>query len=386
MTSATAKIRLGMVGGGQGAFIGNVHRIAARLDDRYKLVAGALSSDPTRALESALQLGIAEDRSYTDFVVMAVTEAAREDGIEVATIVTPNHLHFAPAKALLEAGIHVICDKPLTSSLADAETLQTLARDTGLVFAVTYNYSGYPMVRQAREMVASGKLGEVRLVQVEYPQDWLVTNLETNGHKQALWRTDPAQAGDGGSLSDIGTHAFHLAEFVSGKEVTSLLADLSSFVDGRTLDDNAQILLRFANGARGSLWASQVACGHENGLRIRVYGDQAGLEWFQEEPNKLIFMPFGKSKQVITRGGPDVGHSASAASRIPAGHPEGFLEGFANLYRDLADQIIARRQGRDDSAPSLVPTITDGVRGMKFIDRSVASSRAGGVWQSLVST
>lgn len=383
MTSAPEKIRLGMIGGGLGAFIGNVHRIAARLDDRYTLVAGALSSDPTRASESAQQLGIAEDRSYTDFVTMATAEAAREDGTEVAAIVTPNHLHFAPAKALLEAGIHVICEKPLTSTLAEAEILLALARDAGLVFAVTYNYSGYPMVRQAREMVTLGKLGEVRLIQVEYPQDWLATDLESSGHKQALWRTDPAQAGAGGSIGDIGTHAFHLAEFISGQEVSSLLADLSSFVGGRALDDNAQILLRFANGARGSLWASQVACGHENGLRIRVYGDRAGLEWFQEEPNKLIFNPLGKSTQLITRGGPDAGLSASRVSRIPAGHPEGFLEGFANLYSDVADMIIARRQGRDDADTSLVPSVADGVRGLKFIDRAVASSKAGGEWQSL---
>jgi len=383
MTQAVKKIRLGMVGGGQGAFIGEVHRIAARLDDRYELVAGALSSDPACSLESALQLGIAEDRAYTDFATMATEEAAREDGIEVGAIVTPNHVHFAPAKALIEAGIHVICDKPLTSSLAEAETLHTLANDTDLVFAVTYNYSGYPMVRQAREMVSAGELGQIRLVQVEYPQDWLTSDLESSGHKQASWRTDPAKAGAGGSIGDIGTHAFHLAEFISGHKVTSLLAELSSFVGGRTLDDNAQILLRFANGARGSLWASQVAAGHENGLRIRIYGDQAGLEWFQEDPNKLIFMPLGKSKQIITRGGPDVGISASQGSRIPAGHPEGFLEGFANLYSDVADLIIDRRQGGQNSVTNLVPTVEDGVRGLKFIDRAVASSAAGGVWQTL---
>jgi len=383
MTQAVKKIRLGMVGGGQGAFIGEVHRIAARLDDRYELVAGALSGDPARSLESALQLGIAEDRAYTDFATMATAEAAREDGIEVGAIVTPNHLHFAPAKALIESGIHVICDKPLTSSLAEAETLHSLAKDSGLVFAVTYNYSGYPMVRQAREMVSAGELGQIRLVQVEYPQDWLTNDLESNGHKQASWRTDPAKAGAGGSIGDIGTHAFHLAEFVSGQQVRSLLAELSSFVGGRKLDDNAQILLRFANGARGSLWASQVAAGHENGLRIRIYGDQAGLEWFQEDPNKLIFMPLGKSKQIITRGGPDVGKSASGGSRIPAGHPEGFLEGFANLYSDVADLIIDRRQGGPNSVTNLVPTVEDGVRGLKFIDRAVASSSAGGVWQTL---
>jgi predicted dehydrogenase len=232
-------------------------------------------------------------------------------------------------------------------------------------------------------MVSAGKLGQIRLVQVEYPQDWLTTDLESTGHKQASWRTDPKLAGAGGSIGDIGTHAFHLAEFISGLKISSLLAELSSFVDGRTLDDNAQILLRFDNGARGSLWASQVASGHENGLRIRLYGDQAGLEWFQEEPNKLLFTPLGKSKQIITRGGPDVGISANQGSRIPAGHPEGFLEGFANVYKDVADKILAHRDGSNETEANLAPSIEAGVRGMKFIDRAVASSNAGGVWQDL---
>jgi len=380
------KIRLGMVGGGIGAFIGDVHRMAARLDDRYELVAGAFSSDPARTKESAAEFGVAEDRAYEDFTTMAREERARADGIEAVAIVTPNHLHHAPARAFLDAGIHVICDKPLTASLEDARELQALVKESDLLFAVTYNYSGYPMVRQAREMIGNGALGDIRVVQVEYPQDWLSTDLETSGQKQAAWRTDPKQAGAGGSLGDIGTHAFHLTEFVTGLEVTSLLADLHAFVPGRQLDDNAQMLLRFSNGARGSLWASQVAVGHENGLRIRVYGEQASLEWFQEQPNQLRYSVLGETPRVITRGCSAAGDSANAVTRIPGGHPEGFLEAFANLYRDFADQIQARKnqQATPDNA-NLVPTVTDGLKGVEFVEKAVASSANGGIWQSLES-
>jgi len=380
------KIRLGMVGGGIGAFIGDVHRMAARLDDRYELLAGAFSSDPARTKESADELGVAEERAYEDFTIMAREERARADGIEAVAIVTPNHLHHAPARAFLDAGIHVICDKPLTASLEDARELQALVKESDLLFAVTYNYSGYPMVRQAREMIGDGVLGDIRVVQVEYPQDWLSTDLETSGQKQAAWRTDPKQAGAGGSLGDIGTHAFHLTEFVTGLEVTSLLADLHAFVPGRQLDDNAQMLLRFSNGARGSLWASQVAVGHENGLRIRVYGEQASLEWFQEQPNQLRYSVLGETPRVITRGCSDAGDSANAVTRIPGGHPEGFLEAFANLYRDFADQIQARKnqQATPDSA-NLVPTVADGLKGVEFVEKAVASSANGGIWQSLES-
>ena len=380
------KIRLGMVGGGIGAFIGDVHRMAARLDDRYELVAGAFSSDPARSKESAAQFGIADDRAYEDFVSMAQAEHSRVDGIEAVAIVTPNHLHHAPARAFLAAGIHVICDKPLTASLQDARELQALVKETGLLFAVTYNYSGYPMVRQAREMIGDGALGDIRVVQVEYPQDWLSTDLETSGQKQAAWRTDPKQAGAGGSLGDIGTHAFHLTEFITGLEVTSLLADLHAFVPGRQLDDNAQMLLRFNNGARGSLWASQVAVGHENGLRIRVYGDKASLEWFQEQPNQLRYSVLGETPRLITRGSSAAGGSANAITRIPGGHPEGFLEAFANLYRDFADQIQARKnQQAPSNSASLVPTVTDGLKGVEFVEKAVTSSTNGGVWQSLES-
>ncbi|MBT72729.1 MAG: oxidoreductase [Gammaproteobacteria bacterium] len=378
---SSAKIRLGMVGGGQGAFIGEVHRIAARLDNRFELVAGALSSDPQRATDSAAELGIDPKRSYASFEEMASREGKLKSGIEAVAIVTPNHLHCAAAKAFLKAGIHVICDKPLTANLDDAEALATLATESGLVFTVTYNYSGYPMVRQARQMVAAGKLGNIRIIQIEYAQDWLATNIEASGQKQATWRTDPDQGGAGGSIADIGTHAFHLAEFVSGLKAKSLLADLDAFVVGRSLDDNANILLHYSNGAKGMLWCSQVASGKENGLQLRFYGSRGGLQWSQEDPNYLQYTPLGEARQTLTRGGSSVGESAAAATRIPAGHPEGFLEGFANLYRETADLIEAHRQG--DSTESLVPTVSDGLRGMRFIEKAVASNQAGSIWQSL---
>jgi predicted dehydrogenase len=280
--AAPRRLRLGMVGGGRGAFIGAVHRIAARLDDRYELVAGALSADPTRARDSAADLHISADRAYADFSEMAGREASRPDGIDVVSIVTPNHLHAAPAKAFLGHGIHVICDKPLTSTMEDAESLAAAVKKSGLIFGLTHNYTGYPLVRQAREMVAAGELGDIRLVQVEYAQDWLTTRLEATGQKQAEWRTDPARSGAAGCVGDIGTHAFNLAEFVSGLKVERLAADLSIFVPGRALDDNAHMLLRFSGGAKGMLWSSQVAPGNENGLRLRVYGTKSGLEWGQE--------------------------------------------------------------------------------------------------------
>ena len=371
-----ARIRLGMVGGGQGAFIGDVHRIAARLDDRYDLVAAALSSDPERAANSAKDLHIASDRSYSDFEAMAKAEAAREDGIQVVAIVTPNHLHGQVAKAFLAENIHVICDKPLTSTLAEAEELASVATSSKALFAVTYNYSGYPMVRHAKQMVANGELGKLRVIQVEYAQDWLATNLEAAGQKQASWRTDPKLAGAGGSIGDIGTHGFHLAEFISGLTTTSLLADLESFVPNRTLDDNAHILLRYNSGAKGMLWVSQVAAGKENGLKISLFGDKAGLIWRQENPNYLTFTPLGAPAQTLARGSDLLSASATAATRIPSGHPEGFLEGFANLYSDIADLI----SGDVNPEDSLVPSLQDGLRGMRFIDAAVSSSAANGKW------
>ncbi len=374
-----------MVGGGRGAFIGGVHRFCARLDGQYELVAGALSSDAKRAKESGADLRLAPDRVYTSFTEMAAAESKRPDGIEAVSIVTPNDSHHAIARAFLDHGIDVICDKPMTTTVDDAVDLVRAVRKTGLVFGVTHNYTGYPMVRQAREMVAAGELGTIRVVQVEYVQDWLTTKLEDTGQKQAAWRVDPARAGVGGALGDIGTHAYNLAGFVTGLETRELAADLSRFVAGRRLDDNDHILLRFANGARGMLWSSQVAPGNENGLRLRVYGEKAGLEWQQEHPNQLRFAPVGQPPRVLSRGGPTIGMAATLATRIPAGHPEGYLEGFANLYRDLAEQIRARRAKRaPDPRALLVPTVEDGARGVKFIAAAVESSAKNGAWVDLL--
>ena len=379
---ATARrVRLGMVGGGQGAFIGGVHRMAARLDDRFELVAGALSSDAARAAASAAELHIAPERSYADYGAMARAEAARADGIDAVAIVTPNHLHAPIATAFLDAGIDVICDKPLTTTLSEALALVERVRKSGRLFALTHNYSGYPMVRQAREMVAAGELGEIRVVQAEYPQDWLSTDLESTGQKQAAWRVDPAQAGAGGALGDIGTHAEHLARFISGLELAAVSADLTTFVAGRRLDDNVHVLLRYSSGARGMLWASQVAPGNENALRVRLYGSKAGLAFSQENPNQLWFTPLGQPPRLLTRGGSGSGAAASRATRIPAGHPEGYLEGFAQLYRDVAEQLQARWQQRaPDPLACWVPTVEDGALGMKFIESVVESSRADGRW------
>ena len=294
-----------MVGGGPGAFIGAVHRIAARMDDHYELVAAALSSDPARSRAAAQDLHIAPDRAYGSYTDMARAEAARQDRIEAVAIVTPNNLHYPMAKAFLEAGIHVICDKPLTTTVQEAVDLAAIVRSTGLIFGLTHNYTGYPMVRQARQMIAEGQLGKLRVVQVEYAQDWLATPLENTGQKQAAWRTDPAQSGPGGSLGDIGTHAYNIACFVTGLRCREVAADVSILVPGRRLDDNVQILLRFAEGAKGGLWASQVATGNANNLRLRVYGEKAGLEWHQEEPNTLQFVRLGEAPETLRRPGPE---------------------------------------------------------------------------------
>jgi len=386
VAGAPRRIRLGMVGGGQGAFIGAVHRIAARLDDRYELVAGALSSAPGRARDSAAALHLAPERSYADFAAMAQAEAARPDGIEAVAIVTPNSMHHAPAKAFLAHGVHVICEKPMTHRLEDALDLQAAVQDSGALFAVAHTYTGYPLVRQARAMVADGAIGKVRVVQVEYAQDWLTRRLEAGGpdqagQKQAEWRTDPARSGAAGSVGDIGTHAFNLAEFVTGLMVHSLAADLTRFVPDRELDDNAHMLLRFAGGARGMLWSSQVAVGQENALRLRVYGTEGGLEWAQEQPNALLFTPYGEPPRLIRRAGAGSSPVAAHASRVPSGHPEGYLEAFAQLYRDLAEQISARAEGRaPDTACLLVPGIDAGVRGMRFITAAVGSGAANAAW------
>lgn len=382
--SSHKPIRYGMVGGGQGAFIGGVHRFAARLDGEFELVAGALSSNPERALASAIELGLDPARSYASFQEMAEAEAARPDGIEVVAIVTPNHMHFPAAKAFLDAGIHVICDKPVTSTLADAKKLAALVKASGKVFVLTHNYTGYPMVRQAREMVQAGRLGTIRVIHAEYPQDWLTPKVEDTGSKQAGWRTDPKQSGAGGAIGDIGTHAYNLARFVSGLKLDALSADLTAFVPGRVLDDNAHVMLRFDGGAKGMLWASQVAPGHENGLKLRIYGDKGGLEWNQEQPNHLWFTPFGEPKQLLTRNGAGTGPAAARISRIPAGHPEGYLEGFATIYSEAARAIrAARKTGGKQPKDVIYPTIDDGVEGVAFVEACVKSSNKNAAWTKL---
>lgn len=378
-----ARIRLGMVGGGEGAFIGAVHRMAARLDGEYELLAGALSATPEKALRSGLALGLDPARVYADFEAMARAEARRRDGIEAVAIVTPNHMHAPAALAFLKRGIHVICDKPLATSLKQAQGLKAATDRAGVVFAVTYNYSGYAMVRHARAMVAAGEIGRIRVVQVEYPQEWLTEALEQTGQKQAEWRTDPARSGAGGSIGDIGTHAFHLAAFVSGLAVTEISAELTSFVAGRRLDDNVQVMLRYENGARGSLWASQVAPGNENGLRLRIYGDKGGLEWAQEQPDQLKWSPFGEVQRIVTRGSGGANAAAQRVTRIPAGHPEGYLEAFATIYREAAAAIRARQAGLPIPGDSTFPTLEDGLRGMAFIEAAVASSKANARWTKL---
>ena len=372
-------LKLGMVGGGRGAFIGGVHRMAARLDGHWELVAGAFSSNPDRAAASAADLGIAAERSYDSFAAMAKAEAARPDGIDAVAIVTPNHLHAPVAMAFLRAGIPVICDKPLTTTVEDAEALVRLVAETGLPFILTQTYSGYPMVREARALVAAGRIGRVRHVQVEYLQDWLAESVEREGQKQAAWRTDPAQSGVGGCIADIGTHAFNLATFVTGLVPQALLADLTAFGPGRALDDNAAVLLRFEGGAKGMIWASQIAPGTKNGLCIRVAGETGGLLWDQERHDNLEFTPVGKPTRTLQRGGDGV----LTPARLPAGHPEGYLEAFATLYAEAAGQVREFRNGTKSGRDIVLPTVSDGLAGMRFITAAVRSSEEGGIWVRL---
>jgi predicted dehydrogenase len=379
------RLRVGMVGGGRDAFIGAVHRLAIRLDDRIQLVAGALSSDPERARLSAADIGIAADRAYSSYQQMARAEAARADGIEAVVIVTPNHLHGPVAKAFLEAGIDVICDKPLSATLAQAEELAAVAAKSGLVFAVTFNNTGYAMVREARSLIASGALGKIRIIRADYIQDWLTLPIDADGQKQAEWRTDPERAGRSACLADIGVHAFNLGRFVTDMVPNEVAADLTTFVPGRRLDDNAHVMMRYAGGARGVLVASQVSPGNYNRLSLKVYGEKAGLEWFAHEPEVLRFSPFGEPTRILTRGGPGGGAAAASVSRMPAEHPEGYVEGFANLYRDAAALIVARRAGRtpDPALVAAVPSIHDGLAGMRFIEAAVDSHENGGTWTTL---
>ena len=368
-----------MVGGGQGAFIGGLHRIAARLDGQWTLVAGALSSDPLRAAASASELGIARERSYADFAQMASAEAARADGIDAVAVVTPNHLHAPVATAFLSAGIPVICDKPMTRTAEEAEALAALVTRTGVPFILTQTYTGYPMVREARAIVNRSVLGQIRHVQVEYLQDWLVDAIEKTGQKQALWRTDPELSGEGGCVSDIGTHAFNLACFVTGMTASEVLADLTSFGAGRKLDDNAAVLLRFREGAKGMIWSSQVTPGAKNALRMRVVGEKGGLEWDQEHPEELALSLTGEPTRILRRGGDRVQTNA----RTPAGHPEGYLEAFATLYADAAQVVRAYRDVDCVDLQYTLPGVVDGLLGMQFVSACVRSSRAGGRWTAL---
>jgi predicted dehydrogenase len=375
--SQARPLRLGMVGGGEGAYIGNIHRIAARLDGAFQLVAGAFDADAARGHRFATTQGIDPGRSYDDYRAMIVAEAARDDRIDVVAICTPNHTHFPIAKDFLEADYDVICEKPLTTTLADAIELERLVKETGRFMGVTYTYSGYPMVHEAREMVAAGKLGAVRTVQVEYPLEWMATAIEQQGNVQAAWRTDPKKSGRGGSIGDIGTHAYHLAGFVTGLKLEALSADLARFVEGRLLDDNAHVMLRYEGGARGLLWSSQVALGCSNGIRLRVFGEKGGLAWFQEQPNELTFAPLFGRTEIVKRGADDLSEAAKVRTRTPPGHPEGYLEAFANLYRGFAEAVWAQRAGRKPSAIGQnVPTVHDGLKGVAFVDAVVDSAES----------
>ena len=380
--SGDRRLRIGMVGGGREAFIGAVHRMAIRLDDQASVVAGALSSDAEVAALSAADIGIAPDRAYASYEQMALAEATRSDGVEAVVIVTPNHLHAPVARAFMSAGVDIICDKPLASTLQDACDLLERTRASGLVFAVSLNNTGYAMVRQAREMVAAGAIGDIRIIRVEYVQDWLTLPIDAEGQKQAAWRTDPKRAGRSACLADIGVHAHSLAAYVTGLTLESVCADLSTFVPGRALDDNAHVLLRYAGGARGVLVASQVSPGNYNRLSLQVYGSSGGIEWCGEEPDVLLYCELGKPKQRLVRGGPGATEQARRSSRLPAAHPEGYIEGFANFYRDAIELIRARRSGTapDPAAHRAVPTVEDGARGLKFVESAVESHLAGGVW------
>ena len=375
------KIRIGMVGGGKNAFIGGVHRIALRLDGYYELVAGSFSSNFDNSKETGKDLGLAKDRIYETYHEMAEKESARSDGIDVVAIVTPNHLHIPIAKIFAEKGIHIICDKPLALSSEEAINLKNIVESKKLIFALTHNYTGYPMVRHARSLIQKGDLGSIRVIQAEYPQDWLTTKAEDSGLKQAEWRTDPKRSGDGGCIGDIGTHAFNLIRFITGLEVDELSADIHTFVKGRLLDDNAQIMLRFKGGAKGAIWSSQVAVGNENNLKIRVFGENGGLEWRQEDPNYLYYTKFGHPTQRVTRGSASASEEANNVTRVPPGHPEGYLEGFANIYSDVCKSLFAQINNQNyDQSNDCYPTIYDGVEGMRFIETVLESSKNNSKW------
>ena len=382
------KIRYGMVGGGRGAFIGAVHRIAANIDGQIELVAGAFSADPEKSKASGADLFLAPGRVYGSYQELVAQEAAlpADQRIDFVAIVTPNHVHFPAAKAALEGGFHVLSDKPATFDLAEAKELAAIVKKSGLLYGLTHNYTGYPLIKEARELVHSGKLGKIRKVVVEYPQGWLATRIEASGQKQAAWRTDPKRSGAAGCIGDIGTHAENLAEYVTGLQISELAADITAFVKGRKLDDDGNVLLRFKGGAKGVLHASQISVGEENNLSLRVYGELGGLEWHQREPNTMLVKWPDQPMQVYRSANGYLSAAAKAAGRTPPAHPEGYLEAFANIYKNFAAAIRARNEGRKlaKDAPALdFPKITDGVRGMAFIEAVVKSSKANSAWTKL---
>ena len=379
------KLRFGMIGGGRGAFIGAVHRIAARMDGQAELVAGAFSSDPERSRASAADLFVAPERAYGSYQEMAAAEAklGGDRRLDFVVIVTPNHQHFAPAKLFLETGFNVILDKPVTFDLAQALELRRIVEQSKKVFVLTHNYTGNAMVKQARELVRRGVLGDIRKAIIEYSQGWLATDLERTGQKQAAWRTDPKQSGASGCLGDIGSHAEHLARYVTGLRIAELCADLTTFVEGRKLEDDGNILIRFEGGAKGVLHASQIAVGEENNLNIRVYGTQASLEWRQEDPNDLVVKYPAQPRQTWRRGNDYVAEAAKRVTRIPFGHPEGYLEAFGNIYREAFRAIAAEVQGEPLPEDLDFPTIADGVQGMLFIQTALESARLGARWMKL---
>jgi len=380
------KLRMGLVGGGPGSFIGKVHALAACLDGRAEVVAGALSSDPVKSKAGAADYGIAPDRAYGSYAEMIAAEAKRSPGdrIDFVAVTTPNHVHFPVAKAAAEAGFDVVCDKPMTLTIDEARQLVAVVKAAGIVFALTHNYTGYPLVRQAREMVRSGELGEVQAVRASYIQGWLRTRLESEHQKQAEWRTDPARSGAAGCFGDIGTHAYNLGRFITGLKPESVAAQLQVFETGRRLDDYGTAILRYGNGGLGTVTASQISHGRENDLRIEVDGTKASLEWRQEEPNRMLVRRNCQPHQVYTRaGGPYLSPVAVAAGRIPSGHPEGYLEAFANVYTAAFEDIIKRLTGQPIGGEILYPTVEDGVDGMVFISQCVASSAAGGAWRPM---
>lgn len=374
------RLRFGIVGGGGGGFIGPVHMLAARMDNRYDLLAAAPSSRPDVAIQAGREWFLPPERVYLDYRQMAAAEAARSDGIEIVAIATPNHLHYDAACAFLDAGIHVICDKPLATTVDHAVDLVRRVRQTGLSLFVTHAFAAYPMVRQARAMVGAGQLGTIRLVHVEFMQDWLTRPIDMTGDKHAAWRTDPAKSGLGGAIADIGTHAYHLARFVSRQEVVSLSATLHTVVPGRRLDDNARLLMAFDNGAQGTMILTQTAPGNECGLRIRIFGEDASLEWRQEECNYLRFAVQGHPIQILGRGEAGLHAEAQRMTRVPRGHPEGYLEAFANLYSEAAVALSAKIEGIAPQVPIDCASVEDGAIGVAFVEAAVKSSRAGGAW------